>query len=164
MPTNQIRRSSREQRMISRRTLLTALAAAPFASMLPRAAFAAYPDKPIRLIVPFAAGGNADFVARITGEAMAQIVGQPVVTDYRTGAGGSLGADMAAHAAPDGYTLLTGSNCPLTVNPVLQAELNYGPLKDFLAVWLAKLAPHWLVVHESLPAVSFTKPMPLSTV
>jgi len=150
--------------MISRRTLLTALAAAPLASALPRAAFAAYPDKPIRLIVPFAAGGNADFVARVTGEAMAQILGQPIVVDYRTGAGGSLGADMAAHSAPDGYTLFTGSNGPLTVNPFVQAKLNYDPIKDFVAIGLANLAPHCLAVNEAVPAKNLQELIALSKV
>ena len=84
--------------MISRRALVGATAVAPLVSLLPRAALAAYPDKPIRLIVPFAAGGNADFVARLCGEGMQQSLGQPIVVEYRTGAGGSLGADMAAHS------------------------------------------------------------------
>src|SRR5262245_62912706 len=108
--------------MISRRTLLGTVAAAPLASAFPRAAFAAYPDKPVRVIVPFAAGGNADFVARLCGEGMSQALGQPFVVEYRTGAGGSLGAEMAARATPDGYTLFTGSNGPLTVNPFVQAK------------------------------------------
>ena len=77
---------------LSRRTLLTTLAAAPFASMLSRPAFAAYPDKPIRLIVPFAAGGNADLVARIVAEGMSPSLGQPIIVETRAGAGGSLGA------------------------------------------------------------------------
>src|SRR5436853_4739418 len=150
--------------MLTRRTLLTALAAAPLASALPRAAHAAYPDKPIRLIVPFAAGGNADFVARLTAEGMKDMRGQPVVIDYRTGAGGSLGADMAAHSAPDGYTLLTGSNGPLTVNPFVQAKLSYDPIKDFVAVGLANLAPHCLVVHEAVPAKNLQELIALSKV
>ena len=110
---------------ISRRTLLTSLAAAPFVSLLPRAAWAAYPDHPIRLIVPFAAGGNADFVARIVAEGMSRALGQSIVVESRAGAGGSLGADLVAKSPPDGYTLLTGSNGPLTVNPVLQPKLPY---------------------------------------
>ena len=138
--------------MISRRALVGAAAAAPFVSLLPRAAHAAYPDKPIRLIVPFAAGGNADFVARVVSEPMQHTLGQPIVLDYRTGAGGSLGADMAAHSPPDGYTLFTGSNGPLTVNPFVQAKLNYDPIKDFVAIGLANLAPHCLVVNEAVPA------------
>src|SRR5215813_3834756 len=148
--------------MISRRTLLTALSAAPFATALPRAAFAAYPDKPIRLIVPFSAGGNADFVARVTSDPMQQILGQPIVVDYRVGAGGSLGADQAAHAAGDGYTLFTGSNGPLTVNPFVQAKLPYDPLKDFVAIGLANLAPHCIAVHESVKANTLAELIALS--
>ena len=148
--------------MISRRRLLTAIGAAPFAAALPRAAFAAYPERPIRLIVPFAAGGNADFVARVTSEPMQQVLGQPVVVDYRAGAGGSLGADQAAHAAPDGYTLLTGSNGPLTVNPFVQAKLNYDPIKDFVPIGLANLAPHCLAVSEAVPAKNLQELIALS--
>jgi tripartite-type tricarboxylate transporter receptor subunit TctC len=150
--------------MISRRSLLSTLAAAPLAAALPRAAFAAYPDKPVRLIVPFAAGGNADFVARLTGEGMSQALGQPIVLDYRTGAGGSLGADMAAHSAPDGYTLFTGSNGPLTVNPFVQAKLNYDPIKDFVAIGLANLAPHCLAVNDAVPAKTLQELIALSKV
>lgn len=143
--------------MISRRALLSTIAAAPLAAALPRAAFAAYPDKPVRLIVPFAAGGNADFVARVVSDPMAQTLGQPIVVDYRTGAGGSLGADVAAHSAPDGYTLFTGSNGPLTVNPFVQANLKYDPIKDFVAIGLANLAPHCLAVNEAVPAKTLTE-------
>jgi tripartite-type tricarboxylate transporter receptor subunit TctC len=137
---------------ISRRSLVTALAAAPFASLLPRIAQAAYPDRSIRLIVPFAAGGNADFVARLVGEGMSQALGQSVVVENRTGAGGSLGAAVVATEPPDGYTLLTGSNGPLTVNPFVQAKLGYDPLTDFVAIGLASITPHVIVLHESTPA------------
>src|SRR5205085_8232351 len=154
--------------MLTRRTLLTTLAAAPFASALPRVAFAAYPDKPIRLIVPFAAGGNADFVGRLCAEGMRESLGQPIVVENRAGAGGSLGADMAAKAAPDGYTLLLGSNGPLTVNPFVQAKLGYDPLKDFAPVGLANLAPHCLAVNAGVKAntipefVALTRSTPAS--
>jgi len=150
--------------MISRRSLITTIAAAPLAAALPRAAYAAYPDKPIRLIVPFAAGGNADFVARLCAERMKDTLGQPIVVEYRTGAGGSLGADMAAHSAPDGYTLFTGSNGPLTVNPFVQAKLSYDPLKDFVAIGLANLAPHCLVVNDAVPAKNLQELIALSKV
>jgi tripartite-type tricarboxylate transporter receptor subunit TctC len=150
--------------MISRRALLGAAAAGPFVTLSPRAALAAYPDKPIRLIVPFAAGGNADFVARVVSEPMQQTLGQPIVVDYRTGAGGSLGADQAAHSPPDGYTLFTGSNGPLTVNPFVQAKLNYDPIKDFVAIGLANLAPHCLVVHEAVPAKNLQELIALSKI
>src|SRR5665213_1030399 len=108
---------------ISRRTLLAALAAAPAAGLFSRSAYAAYPDRPIHLIVPFAPGGNADIVGRIVGERMSAALGQPVVVDNRGGAGGSIGAEVVARATPDGYTLLVGSNGPLTVNPFVQAKL-----------------------------------------
>jgi tripartite-type tricarboxylate transporter receptor subunit TctC len=147
---------------ISRRSLLTALSAAPLVSLLPRAAFAAYPDKPIRLICPFAAGGNADLVARIVGEGMAASLGQAIVVENRTGAGGGIGAGAVASSAPDGYTLLTGSNGPLTVNPFVQAKLPYDPLKDFVPIGLANLAPHCIVLNDSVPAKSVKELVELS--
>jgi tripartite-type tricarboxylate transporter receptor subunit TctC len=147
---------------ISRRTLLTAAAVTPLASVLPRPAFAAYPDKPIRLIVPFAAGGNADLVARLVAEGMAPSLGQAIVVESRAGAGGSIGAAMVATSPPDGYVLLTGSNGPLTVNPFVQAKLNYDPLKDFVAIGLANLAPHSIVLHNSVPAKSVAELVALS--
>jgi len=154
--------------MLSRRTLLATTAAAPLAALASRAAFAAYPDKPVRLIVPFAAGGNADFVGRLVGESMARTLGHPIVVENRAGAGGSLGADMAAKAAPDGYTLFLGSNGPLTVNPFVQAKLGYDPLKDFAPVGLANLAPHCLAVNGDVKAktipefIALTKSTPAS--
>ena len=99
---------------------------------------------------------------------MAQTLGQPIVIDNRSGAGGSLGADQAAKAAPDGYTLFLGSNGPLTVNPFVQAKLGYDPLKDFVAVGLANLAPHCLAVNADVKAktipefVALTKSTPAS--
>ena len=148
--------------MISRRALLSTIAAAPLASLGPRAAVAAYPEKPIKLIVPFAPGGNADFVARLCGEGMRASLNQPFVVENRAGAGGSLGAELAAKAAPDGYTLFTGSNGPLTVNPFVQAKLPYDPLKDFVPVGLANLAPHCIAVHESVKANTLAELIALS--
>jgi tripartite-type tricarboxylate transporter receptor subunit TctC len=154
---------------ISRRTLMVALGIAP--ALLPRTAFAAYPDHPIRMIVPFAAGGNADIVARVVGERMAASLGQPVVIDNRAGAGGSIGAEAVARAEPDGYTLLVGSNGPLTVNPFVQAKLGYDPLKDFAPIALTSYVPHTIIVHPSieaktvaqLVALSQTKPISIGT-
>jgi tripartite-type tricarboxylate transporter receptor subunit TctC len=147
---------------LSRRTLLITLAATPFASLLSRPAFAAYPDKPIRLIVPFAAGGNADLVARLVAEGMSPSLGQAIVVESRAGAGGSIGAATVATSPPDGYILLTGSNGPLTVNPFVQAKLNYDPLKDFVAIGLANLAPHAIVLHNSVQAKSVAELVALS--
>ncbi len=146
----------------SRRTLLSTLAATPFVTLASRSAFAAYPDRPIRLIVPFAPGGNADLVGRLLSEGMTPSLGQSMVVENRGGAGGSLGAAVVATAAPDGYTLLIGSNGPLTVNPFMQAKLSYDPLKDFAAVGLANLAPHAIVVNPAVPAKTVAELVELS--
>ncbi len=147
---------------VSRRTALAGLAATPLTLLLSRRAFAAYPDRSIRLIVPFAPGGNADFVARLCGEGMSRVLGQTVVVESRVGAGGSIGAAQVATAAPDGYTLLTGSNGPLTVNPFVQAKLSYDPLKDFMPIGLANLAPHTIVLHETTAAKTLAELIALS--
>jgi tripartite-type tricarboxylate transporter receptor subunit TctC len=86
--------------------------------------------------VPFAAGGNADIVGRIAGDQLAKNLNGSVVVENRGGAGGSIGAEYVAKAPPDGYTLLVGSNGPLTVNPFVHAQLGYDPLKDFAPVGL----------------------------
>ena len=137
---------------LSRRSLLATLAAAPFATLASRPLLAPWPDRPIRLIVPFAAGGNADLVGRLLSESMSPTLGQSMVVENRAGAGGSLGAGVVATSAADGYTLLIGSNGPLTVNPFMQAKLSYDPLRDFVAVGLANLAPHAIAVNPAVPA------------
>ena len=93
---------------------------------------------------------------------MASSLGQSMVVENRAGAGGSLGAGVVAAAAPDGYTLLIGSNGPLTVNPFMQAKLSYDPLKDFTAVGLANLAPHAIVVNPAVPAKTVAELVELS--
>ncbi len=139
--------------MISRRLLLGSFAAAPAAVLLPQRLLAAdYPIRPIRLIVPFAPGGNADIVGRIVGDQISKALGQPVVVENRAGAGGGIGAEYVAHAEPDGYTLLVGSNGPLTVNPFVQANLGYDPLKDFAPVALTSYVPHALILSNNVAA------------
>ena len=138
--------------MLSRRKLIAALGAAPAAALLPRSALAAYPDRPIHLIVPFAPGGNADIVGRLVGERISNALGQPVVVDNRGGAGGSIGAEAVARSAADGYTLFVGSNGPLTVNPFVQAKLGYDPLKDFAPVALTSYVPHVLILNNKVEA------------
>jgi tripartite-type tricarboxylate transporter receptor subunit TctC len=140
----------------SRRTVIATFGFGAAASFLPRSAFAAYPDRPIRLIVPFAAGGNADIVGRIVAERISVALGQPVVVDNRGGAGGSIGAGFVARSTPDGYSLLVGSNGPLTVNPFVQADLGYDPLKDFAPVALTSYVPHVIVLNNNVP----TKTLP----
>jgi len=137
---------------ITRRDLVAGAGAGFGLALVPGRALAAYPERPIQLIVPFAAGGNADIVGRITGQLISEKLKQPVVVQNRAGAGGSIGAQMVAHAAPDGYTLLVASNGPMTVNPFVQAHLGYDPLKDFAAVALTSYVPHVLIMSNKVEA------------
>ncbi|MGX9966243.1 Bug family tripartite tricarboxylate transporter substrate binding protein [Roseomonas sp. F4] len=136
-------------RLFGRRSLLAVAAGLPTLGAFP--AFAAWPDRPIRVIVPFAAGGNADTIARLMQPLLQARLGQPVVVENRPGAGGSVGAQAVARAQADGYTLLVGSNGPLSVNPVVQARLPYDAAKDFAPVGMAMQVPHCLVVQPSSP-------------
>lgn len=139
--------------MLSRRTFIAGIAAAPAVAFSTKPLLAAgYPERPIHLIVPFAAGGNADIVGRIVGNVLGQGLGGTVVVEDRGGAGGSVGAEYVAHSAPDGYTLLVGSNGPLTVNPFVQAHLGYDPLTDFTPVGLASYVPHALIMSNKIKA------------
>ena len=113
-----------------------------------------YPSRPIRLIVPFAPGGGNDTVARLVGQKLEAELGQPVVIDNRAGAGGIVGAEAAARAAPDGYTLFLGGVGSHAINPNLHANLTYDPIKDFQPISLIAAAPLVLVVHPSVPAHS----------
>ena len=113
----------------------------------------AYPNKPIRLIVPFAPGGSNDIVARIIGYKFGESFGQQVIIDNRGGASGIIGTDLAAKATPDGYTLLMMS-LTLAVNPSLYKKLPYDTEKDLIPVSLVASAPLILVVHPSLPVKS----------
>jgi tripartite-type tricarboxylate transporter receptor subunit TctC len=124
------------------------------ASLVAAAALAQYPAKPIRLIVPFAAGGGNDNVARLVGKHLSDSLGQQLVIDNRPGAGGALGAELAAKAVPDGYTLFLGGVGSHAVNPNLNDSLPYDPIRDFAPVALLAQAPLVLVVHPSVPADS----------
>ncbi len=111
-----------------------------------------YPAKPMRLLVPYPPGGPVDAIARILVPHLA--LGQNVIVDNRSGAGGSLGADVIAKSAADGYSMLIGNSGPMTVNPVLRKDLGYDPRKDFAPVaWLTS-AQMALMVHPSLPVRS----------
>jgi len=100
-----------------------------------------YPARPIRLIVPYPPGGNVDITARIIGPALGEIVGQSIVIDNRSGAGGNLGANLVAKAPPDGYTLLMGSSAPLAINPIVIKDTPYNPLTDFAPVSRVHVVP-----------------------
>jgi tripartite-type tricarboxylate transporter receptor subunit TctC len=147
---------------ISRRTLLTLAGVVPALAVAPNGARAAWPERPIRLVVPFAAGGNADTMARLVAERMVETLGQPVIVENRPGAGGSIGAEQVARATPDGYTLLIGSNGPLTVNPFVQAKLGYDPLKDFAPIGIISLVPHALAVSSAVTAGNLQELIALS--
>ena len=112
----------------------------------------AYPQKPIRMIVPFTPGGSTDILARAIGQELTKAWGQSVVIENIAGAGGSIGADKAAKSPADGYTLLMGHIGTLAVNPSLYPKLPYNPVKDFAPVaWVARV-PNILVVNPNVPA------------
>ena len=113
-----------------------------------------YPSKPIRMMVPFPAGGGSDTIARVVGQKLTERLGQSIVVENRPGAGGSIGADVVAKAAPDGYTLLLGSTSELVQYPNVNPKIPYDPVRDFAPITLVATVPMVLVVHPSLPARS----------
>lgn len=132
---------------------LTLFAAAALAVFLPAAAALAqtdFPTKPIRMIVPFPPGGGADLTARTLAQKMGESMKQSIVVDNKPGANGSLGADLVAKSAPDGYTILLTDRGSLSVNPALYEKLPYDPLKDFSYIGIATDGPYVLVVNPSL--------------
>ncbi|RYX97042.1 MAG: tripartite tricarboxylate transporter substrate binding protein [Comamonadaceae bacterium] len=110
-----------------------------------------WPSKPIRFIVPYAAGGASDITARLLAQHMSTALGQPVVIDNRTGAGGNIGTDMVAKAAPDGYTIVLAYTGPMGINPYLYKNLPFNPSRDFAPVAQVADAPLVMVVNASLP-------------
>lgn len=123
---------------------------ASFAALAPAQS---YPVKPVRLVVPFGAGGITDLVARIVAERLGPELGQPMVVENRPGAGGNLAASVVAKSAPDGYTLLMSTAAMLSVNPLLYRNLPFDP-KDLAPVALVANTPHIVVVTSAFPATS----------
>jgi tripartite-type tricarboxylate transporter receptor subunit TctC len=113
-----------------------------------------YPNRPIRLIVPYPPGGTADLLARVLGQKLGETLGQPIVVENRGGAGGNIGTDLVAKSAPDGYTLLMANASVLAINPTLFGSLPFDPVRDFAPVSLFADVPLILVVHPSLPVNS----------
>ncbi|HWI12796.1 MAG TPA: tripartite tricarboxylate transporter substrate binding protein, partial [Burkholderiales bacterium] len=111
-----------------------------------------YPAKPIRMVVPFPAGGPSDVIVRIIGQRVNDLHGVPVIADNRGGAGGILASELVAHAPADGYTFLVGTAGGMTINPNLHAKLTYEPFRDFSPVAMLVLNPQVLIVHPSLAA------------
>jgi tripartite-type tricarboxylate transporter receptor subunit TctC len=137
--------------MIARRQFVTSFAALAVA----RPALAqSYPDRPIRMILPFAAGGVSDIAARMIAQHMSVSLGQTVVVENRSGGGGTIGSAAAARAAPDGYTLLFSSSATHAILPAMHEKLDYDPERSFISVGLVSTAPYLLVVNSRLPVKS----------
>jgi tripartite-type tricarboxylate transporter receptor subunit TctC len=136
----------------ARRAALAAIGAALVAPGLARAQ--AWPDKPLRLVIPFPAGGSTDIVGRLVGERLARSLGQPVVIDNRAGAGGTTGSDLVAKAPADGHTILMGTSSTHAIASSLYAKMPYDAAHDFMPITLLGTATILLVVHPDLPVRS----------
>lgn len=141
---------------ITRRSVL-GFAAGTAASAF-RPAFAqAYPSRPIKLIVPYAAGGGTDLLARALQDPIARALGQTIIVENRSGAAGAIGVREVARAQPDGYTFLVSNNGPSAIVPLLQKDAGYDPVRDFAAVTRFATAPIVLIAHPSVPAEDIRK-------
>jgi tripartite-type tricarboxylate transporter receptor subunit TctC len=136
------------------RRLLALWAAALLLLAAGAAAAEEYPSKPVRVIVSFPPGSTPDLTARAVAPALAQLLGQPFVVDDRSGAGGNIGADAVAKAAPDGYTLLVSTNGPVSINQALYPEMPYDPMRDLAPISLLVTAPQILAVGKDVPVKS----------
>ncbi|MFH1604517.1 MAG: tripartite tricarboxylate transporter substrate binding protein [Pseudomonadota bacterium] len=127
-------------------------ASSAYAATPENAATKAYPNRPIRLVVPFTVGGSADIFARVIAQKLGEALGQQTVVDNRAGAGGIIGTEIAAKAAPDGYTLLIGAIGNVAINPSLYRTLPYDPVRSFTAISQIAAAPFVLVVRPTFPS------------
>ena len=139
-------------RLQRRGMVALAVATLALSVALPAGAQDAWPSRPVRIVVPFSAGGTTDVVARALGKDLGDLWGQPVVIDNRAGASGNIGAEAVAKSAPDGYTILMTSGSIFTVNPHIFAKLPFDPVKDFIAVTNVASGPQLVAVHPSVPA------------
>ena len=135
----------------TRRAVLGAIALAATATLPLGAAAQNYPTKPITIVVPFAAGGTTDILARLVGQYLSTELGQPVVVENKAGAGGNIGAAFAAKAAADGHTLFMGTVGTHAINAALYKKLPYDPIKDFAPLTRVAMVPNLLVAHPSQP-------------
>ena len=135
---------------MNRKTFLTLCTA--LVALSPLAALAQYPDRPVKLIVPFPPGGGTDAAARIIAGAMSDQLGQPMVVENRGGAAGAIGAQAVVDAAPDGYTLFFATTGTMAINQHLYSKLRHNPLTDFTPVATLASFPNVVVVHPSVPA------------
>jgi tripartite-type tricarboxylate transporter receptor subunit TctC len=138
--------------------------AASLATLVPAQSWAqaAWPNKPVRIVVPYAPGGANDILARVLAEKLSPVLGQPVLVENKPGAGAMVGSDFVAKAAPDGYTLLMAASGPMVFNPVLVAKLPYNPLTDLAPISIVGSFPLILAVNESSSAKTFKDLVALS--
>ena len=134
------------------RTLFSILACVSAALFAPAANAQGYPSRPVKMIVGFSPGGGTDILARIVGQKLSETWAQPVVIENRPGASATIGADLVAKAAPDGYTLAMGQLTPNAIAPALMPKLPYDAARDFIPVVLVGTSPNILVINPSLPA------------
>ncbi len=121
-----------------------------------------YPTRPIRFVVPFAPGGNADTITRTVGQKAAESIGQQIVIDNRSGANGNIGMEIVARAAPDGYTIVLGYIANVAIAPSLVSKLPYDPVKDYAPITLLATAPNIMVVHPTVNARTLKELIALS--
>ena len=138
--------------------------AASLATLVPAQSWAqaAWPNKPVRIVVPYAPGGANDILARVLAEKLSPVLGQPVLVENKPGAGAMVGSDFVAKAAPDGHTLLMAASGPMVFNPVLVAKLPYNPLTDLAPISIVGSFPLILAVNESSSAKTFKDLVALS--
>ncbi len=141
---------SGSRRRLARRCIGAGLALAAMLAALPQADAQDYPSRPVKIIVPFPAGGTADVMPRVIGEWLSRKWGQPVVVENRTGAAGNIGAEAVAKAEPDGYTLLSAPPPPLVINQNLYPKLGFDP-SEFVPIVIMGRVPNALVVNPKLP-------------
>ncbi len=140
--------NSRVSAMLDRRAALSLLLTLPFATS---ASAQVYPDRPIRMIVPFAPGGITDVSARLIAQLMSVSMKQSIVIENRSGGGGTIGATAVARAEPDGYTLLVSTSATNAILPAMYEKLDYDPIKSFLPIARISSAPYLLVVNADVP-------------
>ena len=131
--------------------IFTALMVGVFLSVSVQSQSASYPNKPIKMIIPFAPGGASDFIGRILSVKMSEVLGQQVIVDNRSGAAGNIGMEAAAKSAPDGYTIYLGNIGTVAINPALFPNLNINPLRDFVPVTQVADVPSALVGNNDFP-------------